>query len=500
MICVDSFLKGELLMSQTYQSRRRMGTAPVQGNAPAQAFAPAQAAASMIGNQSMEALMTGTQANTMENGASRLDEVMQQRVREHFLGNQIPQAEQEADRLAAQVKDAHTPEEVKSQLGDQLGADFSGVRFHTGAQAQQMADGIGARAYTAGNDVYFGQGGFDPSVAAHELVHTAQQGVVDSSVSTVAAPMGGVQMMPKFLSKIGNGIKQGARKVLNFGRAGGRMISDASHWVGNKAQAAGSWLGGKARAAGSWIGDKARAFGQGVKGLFRSKEDRNLETLNSIAVPSRAGEQQPHIPFTPEQIEMMKSNSRGIRGDNTVIPHLAPAARPLAEEFGDIVQGMDDSGFNYETANKNTKVWEVGGMLGDVSYNKSNIAGTKKLMQSVDQHMDRPEMQAVMREVYANEMENTQRQGLSNDEKESMVIKDLLVRGIMPAGEIMNHMNKDLEEDDDRNQFLRSLYKMAPKLEAMYEKRADAPRELQELLENYAPMREKMLGIMRNNG
>lgn len=210
-------------MSQTYQSRRRMGTAPVQGNAPAQAIAPAQAAASMIGNQSMEALMTGTQANTMENGASRLDEVMQQRVREHFLGNQIPQAEQEADRLAAQVKDAHTPEEVKSQLGDQLGADFSGVRFHTGAQAQQMADGIGARAYTAGNDVYFGQGGFDPAVAAHELVHTAQQGVVDSSVSTVAAPMGGVQMMPKFLSAIGNGLKKAGKWIANkvggwFGR------------------------------------------------------------------------------------------------------------------------------------------------------------------------------------------------------------------------------------------------------------------------------------------
>ncbi len=108
---------------------------------------------------------------------------------------QIPRAENEADRLSAAVS-VGTPESVKSVMGRRMGADFSGVRFHTGAAAAAKADAMGARAYTSGADVYFGSGGFDASVAAHELVHTAQQGMVDSSASVMATPVGGVQMWP----------------------------------------------------------------------------------------------------------------------------------------------------------------------------------------------------------------------------------------------------------------------------------------------------------------
>ena len=82
---------------------------------------------------------------------------LEQRMRERLaLDNQIPDAEREADRLAASVSGARTPDEVKSQLGEKMGADFSGVRFHTDAGAVGMADNIGARAYTSGQDVYFG--------------------------------------------------------------------------------------------------------------------------------------------------------------------------------------------------------------------------------------------------------------------------------------------------------------------------------------------------------
>lgn len=106
---------------------------------------------------------------------------------------QIPTAENEADRLSAGVA-AGGPEEVKRELGSRLGADFSKVRFHTNAGAAAYADEIGARAYTTGSDVYFGTGGFEPSVAAHELVHTVQQGSVGSDAATTSAPSGGIQM------------------------------------------------------------------------------------------------------------------------------------------------------------------------------------------------------------------------------------------------------------------------------------------------------------------
>ena len=137
-------------------------------------------------------------------GAS-LDAQMQARM-QRFAANQNPAAEAEADAIAEGIT-ARTPAEVKAQLGEKMGADFSEVRFHTGADAIGKAESMGARAYATGRDVYFGEGGFDPAVAAHELVHTAQQGAVDSGMSTVSAPMGGVQMMPQWLSKAGSAIK-----------------------------------------------------------------------------------------------------------------------------------------------------------------------------------------------------------------------------------------------------------------------------------------------------
>ena len=54
---------------------------------------------------------------------------------------------------------------------------------------------MGAQAWTQGRDVYFGKKGFTPSIAAHELVHTVQQGAVSGN-TTQSAPLGSVQMKP----------------------------------------------------------------------------------------------------------------------------------------------------------------------------------------------------------------------------------------------------------------------------------------------------------------
>lgn len=54
------------------------------------------------------------------------------------------------------------------------------VRIHRGTKAQQAADALGARAFAVGDqDIFFGQGQFDPAsrsgraVLAHELAHVA---------------------------------------------------------------------------------------------------------------------------------------------------------------------------------------------------------------------------------------------------------------------------------------------------------------------------------------
>ena len=126
---------------------------------------------------------------------------------------QLPQAEQEADRLSASVTSG-SPDTVKATMGAKLEADLSGVRFHTDAASAARADAMGARAFTAGADVYFGGEGFDPAVAAHELVHTVQQGAVSGGTETVSAPLGGVQMWPWSRKR-----KDPGRGTIDFGQS-----------------------------------------------------------------------------------------------------------------------------------------------------------------------------------------------------------------------------------------------------------------------------------------
>jgi hypothetical protein len=62
-----------------------------------------------------------------------------------------------------------------------LGQDFGHVRVHTDARAAASAHALGARAFTLGRDIFFGQGLYAPETTqgrrliAHELTHVAQQ-------------------------------------------------------------------------------------------------------------------------------------------------------------------------------------------------------------------------------------------------------------------------------------------------------------------------------------
>ena len=90
---------------------------------------------------------------------------------------QIRDAEEEADRLSSGIHGT-APEDIRQEMEKRLGADFSRVRFHSDPESDKRGTQMGARAWTTGSDVYFGKGGFDPQIAAHELVHTIQQGAV----------------------------------------------------------------------------------------------------------------------------------------------------------------------------------------------------------------------------------------------------------------------------------------------------------------------------------
>ena len=74
------------------------------------------------------------------------------------------------------------PEDTRTDMESEFGSDFSGVRVHTGPDAANMSNELGAQAFTHGNDIYFNEGKYDTGssagkhLLAHELTHTVQQG------------------------------------------------------------------------------------------------------------------------------------------------------------------------------------------------------------------------------------------------------------------------------------------------------------------------------------
>jgi hypothetical protein len=70
---------------------------------------------------------------------------------------------------------------IQQDMGQRFGHDFSQVRVHTGAAAEQSAREVNAHAYTVGHNIVFDAGRFAPGsldgrrLIAHELTHVVQQ-------------------------------------------------------------------------------------------------------------------------------------------------------------------------------------------------------------------------------------------------------------------------------------------------------------------------------------
>lgn len=99
-----------------------------------------------------------------------------------------PLGEVVGGRAGSTVKEAVTrsgpgrplPENVRDRLGGNNERDFSKVRVHNDEAAQQAARMMGARAFTIGDSIYFGEAEYNPSTSegfrllAHEAGHTIQ--------------------------------------------------------------------------------------------------------------------------------------------------------------------------------------------------------------------------------------------------------------------------------------------------------------------------------------
>ncbi|MDF2837001.1 MAG: hypothetical protein K0Q63_2641, partial [Paenibacillus sp.] len=101
-----------------------------------------------------------------------------QAVVQRFKDDVAAESESNA-RTAAPVSGSGTgmPPEVQAKMERTMGADFSGVRIHTGHQA----GAVGALAFTQGTDIHFAPGQYKPDspsgqkLLGHELAHVVQQ-------------------------------------------------------------------------------------------------------------------------------------------------------------------------------------------------------------------------------------------------------------------------------------------------------------------------------------
>jgi outer membrane protein OmpA-like peptidoglycan-associated protein len=80
---------------------------------------------------------------------------------------------------------------LRQEMEQRLGHDFSGVRVHSDAAAEQSAQDLDAHAYTVGQNLVFATGLFAPRtpdgqrLLAHELTHVVQQGAAPASAPIV---------------------------------------------------------------------------------------------------------------------------------------------------------------------------------------------------------------------------------------------------------------------------------------------------------------------------
>ena len=158
------------------------------------------------------------------------------------------------------------PKDTQSSMEHAFGANFSGVRVHTGSNAVHMNKGLGAQAFTHGSDIYFNEGKYDTSshsgqhLLAHELTHTVQQGGAGKSGVTQTK----IQRWPGWAdsaaSWVSDTASSAADSVVDGAKWVGGEVVNGARWVGNKAAAGASWVGEQISSAGQWVIDRIRSL------------------------------------------------------------------------------------------------------------------------------------------------------------------------------------------------------------------------------------------------
>lgn len=115
--------------------------------------------------------------------SSNISSVDEEKLQQKSTGNTPASDTQLSSKqlISQKGKGQSLPNGIRAKMDSAFGTSFDQVKIHTDRSASQMNDALGARAFTHQNDIFFGQGEYQPQTSegrkliAHELTHVVQQ-------------------------------------------------------------------------------------------------------------------------------------------------------------------------------------------------------------------------------------------------------------------------------------------------------------------------------------
>ncbi len=161
--------------------------------------------------------------------------------------------------------------DTNQSMSQAFGTDFSRVRVHTGSSAVQMNQGLNARAFTHGSDVYFNKGEYNPGsregkrLLGHELTHVVQQRGVTAGSSNAkrVSKTSGSKVQRGFWGKVWSGVKSIGKGIVSGAKSIGKGIASGI-------SATGDALGAAWSAASKFVGVSASWAWEGMKYLGKT--------------------------------------------------------------------------------------------------------------------------------------------------------------------------------------------------------------------------------------
>ena len=250
--------------------------------------------------------------------------------------------------------------------------DFSGVRLHTDERAAASAQGLGALAYTAGEDIVFAQGSYEPEtprglhLLAHELTHVVQQSQhpgsrmreeLEPEPETSPAEVEADRMAESVLTP-GSAVSTpraqstGLNRGIGWAIFGGIVGGLVGGLLGALGGPVGAILGAVAGAAvGAWIGGSSSASKKDNKqGTARARIHRLLsrnffdwvitdeEALQALGILQEVDKKNPEELF--EIVMMMK-----LSGEWRLLRDELPGAMRMSLDYFDQVACNPDHGY-----------------------------------------------------------------------------------------------------------------------------------------------------------